>query len=99
MSALMQPCLVCGELSDRNRCTQHRPKDQRPRDRVTRAGTQRWKRLSAHLRAQQPFCTRCGAVDDLTVDHIVPLSAGADPYNPTNLQVLCRRCNSQKGGA
>lgn len=32
----------------------------------------------------------------LTWDHVVPLARGGDNH-PTNLQPLCRRCNSRKG--
>ncbi len=38
----------------------------------------------------------CGAADDLTVDHIVPRWAGGTK-DLSNLQVLCRPCNSAKG--
>jgi hypothetical protein len=41
-------------------------------------------------------CLRCGATEDLTLDHVHPWSiGGAD--TPDNLQVLCRPCNSSKG--
>lgn len=41
-------------------------------------------------------CQNCGRVDNLTVDHIIPLSqSGTD--DPKNLQCLCWRCNRQKG--
>lgn len=41
-------------------------------------------------------CLCCGAVDDLTVDHVIPRSrGGAD--DSTNFQTLCRKCNSIKG--
>lgn len=42
------------------------------------------------------LCARCGSVDDLTLDHKFPLSKGGSD-EPTNLQILCRRCNSRKG--
>lgn len=41
-------------------------------------------------------CVRCGAVDDLTLDHVRPWSLGG-PDTFENLQTLCRRCNSSKG--
>lgn len=44
----------------------------------------------------QHSCRRCGATEDLTLDHIHPWSiGGADA--PDNLRVLCRPCNSRKG--
>jgi 5-methylcytosine-specific restriction endonuclease McrA len=40
-------------------------------------------------------CVVCGSKNDLTVDHVVPLSAGRGLY-PDNAVVLCRSCNSRK---
>lgn len=41
-------------------------------------------------------CLKCGARDDLAIDHIVPLARGGD-NRMENLQTLCKRCNSSKG--
>ena len=48
-------------------------------------------------------CRSCGAGDNLQIDHIVSARQAAlgaitlDELNePSNLQVLCRRCNSSK---
>jgi 5-methylcytosine-specific restriction endonuclease McrA len=40
----------------------------------------------------------CGAVEHLTIDHIVALE-GPDKgwHTSTNIQILCRSCNSSKG--
>lgn len=57
-------------------------------------------------------CAICGATEDLTLDHIKSVGAyfnqigykqtkqqRSDWYNDTsNLQILCRSCNSSKGG-
>jgi hypothetical protein len=40
-------------------------------------------------------CVRCGAVDDLTVDHIFPQSIGGT-HAISNLRCLCRSCNSAR---
>lgn len=95
----MKPCLVCGEPSQANRCPEHplRVTDRRPRDRVTRANRAAWKNLSRRLRKMQPWCSVPGcASTDLTVDHIVPLSEGGEPYDLDNLRVLCRSHNTQR---
>lgn len=41
-------------------------------------------------------CAICGTRDDLTIDHIVPLSKGGGD-DLDNLRLLCRKHNSQKG--
>lgn len=41
-------------------------------------------------------CLECGRTDDLSVDHIAPLSLGGS-NDLSNLQTLCRPCNSRKG--
>jgi 5-methylcytosine-specific restriction endonuclease McrA len=40
-------------------------------------------------------CVACAATDDLTLDHVVPLSVGGRNH-PINLQLLCRGCNVRK---
>lgn len=41
-------------------------------------------------------CLYCGATDNLTLDHVVPLF-GKGPHCEDNLVVACGRCNSSKG--
>lgn len=40
-------------------------------------------------------CLKCGAHEQLTIDHIKPLAKGGD-NDSDNLQTLCKRCNSSK---
>ena len=40
-------------------------------------------------------CVYCGATEDLTLDHVIPL-AGGGAHSEDNLVVACRRCNSSK---
>lgn len=42
-------------------------------------------------------CGRCGSNECLSVDHIVAIAQGGENLR-VNLQALCRRCNSAKGG-
>lgn len=44
---------------------------------------------------QEGLCACCGSPDGLTIDHIVPISKGGSNW-PSNLQMLCRPCNSKK---
>ena len=41
-------------------------------------------------------CSLCPATVDLTVDYVIPISAGG-PMTLSNARVLCRTCNSRKG--
>lgn len=43
------------------------------------------------------FCVRCGGTDDLTLDHIIPISWGVlSRHALDNFQVLCNVCNATK---
>lgn len=41
-------------------------------------------------------CLTCDTDSDLTLDHIYPVALGGSD-DPSNLQTLCRSCNSKKG--
>ncbi|MEL7628692.1 HNH endonuclease signature motif containing protein [Pectobacterium aroidearum] len=64
----------------------------------------KWLR-SALLRREQGHCAICqtdltGLISnnvDGAIDHLIPLNLGGT-NDPTNLQLLCKRCNSEKGG-
>ena len=43
-------------------------------------------------------CKKCGAIKDLTIDHLNPLINGGT-NSIENLQLLCKVCNSSKGGS
>jgi 5-methylcytosine-specific restriction endonuclease McrA len=55
--------------------------------------TEEWLAL---LESHGVVCLACGADEDLSVDHIVPLSHGASNAI-SNIQSLCETCNSLKG--
>jgi hypothetical protein len=53
--------------------------------------------VKAQVYARDNFtCQKCGATENLTLDHIHPWSIGG-PDTVDNLRVLCRPCNSRKG--
>ena len=41
-------------------------------------------------------CRSCGRAGRLECDHVTPLQMGGDPYDPSNLQTLCRTCHIAK---
>ncbi|WP_078912724.1 HNH endonuclease [Streptomyces sp. NRRL S-646] len=55
-----------------------------------------WQRLRAEAIRAQPYCSFCGSAEDLTGDHIIPLSKGGT-NEASNVRVLCRSCNSRRG--
>jgi 5-methylcytosine-specific restriction enzyme A len=102
-------CTICGIVTSRagSRCTEHARQSNRSRHNALYS-TRAWQRLSArvlrawrgehgnwcpgHRRSAHPAA-------DLTVDHVVPLAAGGAPFDLGNTAVLCRSCNSTKGGS
>jgi 5-methylcytosine-specific restriction endonuclease McrA len=71
-------------------------------------GDTRWYKLSARLKKElPPYCWICSEEIDLTLhhthkkswtlDHMVPLSKGGDPYDENNLRPAHRDCNSRRG--
>jgi 5-methylcytosine-specific restriction endonuclease McrA len=40
-------------------------------------------------------CARCGATEDLQLDHVIPRFLDGKPSRE-NAQTLCRRCNREK---
>ena len=55
----------------------------------------RWKYFFEVGKRDGFACRVCGAETNLTLDHIIPLARGG-PNESTNMQILCRKHNSQK---
>ena len=57
--------------------------------------TEQWKRTRANARRRAGgCCERCGrAAKTLDVHHRIPLKHGGPPYDPANLEALCRPCH------
>lgn len=91
---MMQPCITCGIVSSTSKCANCKSTTKRLRPSPTARGyDSAWQKLSKQLRLMQPYCSWCKSTQDLTVDHIKPLSKGGT-HDLTNLRVLCRTCNS-----
>ena len=63
-------------------------------------GRDDWNRLRATLTPvvydrDGHACVYCGATDELTIDHVIPLSRGGNNHL-NNLTTACRRCNQSK---
>jgi len=62
--------------------------------------TNRWKRARAVVLSEEPLCRRCaqfGIVTEATVvDHIYEIKDGADPFDRSLMQPLCRSCHNAK---
>jgi len=55
------------------------------------------KKIRDHVFERDGYeCLSCYTKDNLSLDHIIPVSMGG-PNTLDNLQTLCSRCNSKKG--
>ena len=106
------PCLECGEPTRHgSRCETCDTARARITERIKSADkattTQRgygttWQRLSRRARARQPWCSECGATDDLQTDHTPEAWKRYNAGKPIRLQdvrVLCGPCNRAAGAA
>jgi 5-methylcytosine-specific restriction enzyme A len=103
----LRPCLDCPTLvRGASRCPPCTARREQARDQRRGRTAQRgygaaWQRVVGQAIQAQPWCSVClhpGSPDNpLTGDHIQPLQTGG-PCTPANVQVLCRRHNSAKGG-
>jgi 5-methylcytosine-specific restriction endonuclease McrA len=57
-------------------------------------GTKQIKRLRNSM---PQVCVTCGATENLSLDHIIPVSNGGHRTDRSNLQILCVPCNQIKG--
>lgn len=108
MTRPLRPCLgnpgfPCGEPTRNPKgrcrpCQQRHDHNRQARDKDKRAAydTSAYRKLrAAARRGQYGACVDCKSYDDLTIDHIIPLSQGGT-NNLSNLVVRCRACNSRK---
>ena len=55
--------------------------------------TKEWQQILAESNG---CCVLCGVPQDITIDHIIPVTKGGK-HTANNVQPLCRKCNSSKG--
>ena len=98
----LSPCIECGEPADGPRCPEHvRPSS--PKVSAAQRGYDAaWQRLSARARKLQPFCSDCGATEDLQADHTPEAwarKAAGKAVRLKDIDVVCGPCNRARGAA
>lgn len=93
-------CLDCGQPCGGPRCADHTI-DRKPAA-VARGYDAAWQRLSRRARKLQPFCTDCGATEDLQADHTPQAwarKAEGKAIRLADVDVVCGPCNRRRGAA
>jgi 5-methylcytosine-specific restriction enzyme A len=91
-------CLVTGcrarSVPGSRKCEAHRTA---PAPKVAEAvyHSREWHAARARALRDNPWCAWCHATTGLSVDHIVPLSAGGG-HEAANLRVLCLSCHGRR---
>lgn len=106
---MKRPCIQCGALSESTRCdtcagrynamTRRLYPKTSPR---ARGYNSSWDRLSRKARRLQPFCSDCGATEDLQADHTPEAWRRHDaglPIRLRDIDVVCGACNRRRGAA
>lgn len=101
-----RPCsyVGCPNLCGGQYCEEHRQSETHKYDRYGRNQAsvkiykgKRWQTIRKKYYEEHPLCENCLLEDKITpaeeVHHIVPLSAGGEPYAFSNLRSLCRSCH------
>ncbi len=86
----LRPCLDCGQPSPDARCSPCRGYDSR------------WDELSRRARKLQPFCSDCGATENLQADHSPEAwtrRAAGKAIRLKDIDVVCGPCNTERGQA
>ncbi len=86
----------CTEIVTTRYCAVHARRYERERSRqrgsaAARGYTAEWRRIRAHVLADEPRCRLCGA-PATEVHHLVPLSSGGT-HDRANLAPLCATCH------
>lgn len=112
MSKFPIPCRECGEPTRNTHCEEcakvqqrrrprHRKHSPKPPAKDRGYGT-KWRKLSELARRKQPFCSDCGATDDLQADHTPEAWERYEqglPLRLKDIDVVCGPCNRKRGAA
>ena len=105
------PCMDCGTPCSGTRCGQCAKNDQRVTNRSrlrqsrkkaasARGYDHAWTKLSRRARERQPFCSDCGATEDLQADHSPEAwirKAQGRVLRLRDIDVVCGPCNRARG--
>lgn len=58
--------------------------------------SRQWQAVRKAVIARDQVCTVCGTDENLSVDHIIPISKGGSELDPENLTTMCMTHNRQK---
>ncbi|WP_343953434.1 hypothetical protein, partial [Tsukamurella spumae] len=96
-----RPCIDCGDVVPTGiRCPTCQPPEAPERTPAARGYDAAWRNLSRRARRLQPFCTDCGATDDLQADHTPAAwdrKARGLPIRLRDIDVVCGPCNRARG--
>ncbi len=99
----MRPCIDCGEPTEHARCEEHSlPRTAEKTSSHSRGYDNAWRKLSERARQLQPFCSDCGATEDLQADHTPEAwarKAAGKPIRLCDVDVVCGACNRKRGAA
>jgi 5-methylcytosine-specific restriction protein A len=91
--AILRACTICGRLSDRYRCPQHR--DPRPNAAYRGYGSA-WKRIRRAYLAVHPICEQDGCDSPATDVHHLDGRGPLGDNSDGNLEALCHAHHSQR---
>lgn len=94
----------CPQLAERGGlCREHRLAAERqydqarnPRREASRQvyRSRQWRRVRAFVLMRDPVCVRCRRRPSTEVNHKRRISEGGDPFDPTQLEGMCKPCHS-----
>lgn len=92
--AVQRCCVICGALSDRARCPEHRPARESA---AARGYDSTWRRTRGRYLSAHPTCERSGCSAPATeVHHLDGLGPnGPRGHDHRNLLACCKSCHAQ----